>query len=75
MMSNLLIISMLTSILIYYGLCAVFVGGSVKVLEKIADKEDKKGKKSSSSDSHFYEPSWDDNLGADGEPLGMPYMP
>ncbi len=72
MMSNLLIIRMFTSILIYYGLCAVFVGGSAKILGKIADKEDKK---SSSSDSHFYEPSWDDNLGADGEPLGMPYMP
>lgn len=66
---------MLTSILIYYGLCAVFAGGSVKILGKLADKEDEKGKESSSSGSSFYEPSWDDNLGADGEPLGMPYMP
>jgi len=61
---------MFTAILTYYALCAVGLGASAAVLDHSSGS-------SSSSDysgSDDY-PSYRDNLGADGEPLGMPYMP
>ncbi len=62
---------MFTSILIYYGLCAVGLVGGAKVIEHIADNDTS----SSSGTNDYSSSSYDDNLGFDGEPNGMPYMP
>ena len=54
---------MLTTLLIYYGGCA-------KVVEHLPESD---GKSSGTDD--YGSSSYDDNLGFDGEPNGMPYMP
>ena len=61
---------MLTTLLIYYGCCALGLFGMAKVVEHLPESD---GKSSGTSD--YGSSSYDDNLGFDGEPNGMPYMP
>lgn len=61
---------MLTTLLIYYGGCALGLFGMAKVVEHLPESD---GKSSGTDD--YVSSSYDDNLGFDGEPNGMPYMP
>ena len=61
---------MLTTLLIYYGGCALGLFGMAKVVEHLPESD---GKSSVTDD--YGSSSYDDNLGFDGEPNGMPYMP
>ncbi len=61
---------MLTTLLIYYGGCALGLFGMAKVVEHLHESD---GKSSGTDD--YGSSSYDDNLGFDGEPNGMPYMP
>ena len=61
---------MLTTLLIYYGGCALGLFGRAKVVEHLPESD---GKSSGTDD--YGSSSYDDNLGFDGEPNGMPYMP
>ena len=61
---------MLTTLLIYYGGCALGLFGMAKVVEHLPESD---GKSSGTYD--YGSSSYDDNLGFDGEPNGMPYMP
>lgn len=61
---------MLTTLLIYYGGCALGLFGMTKVVEHLPESD---GKSSGTDD--YGSSSYDDNLGFDGEPNGMPYMP
>ena len=61
---------MLTTLLIYYGGCALGWFGMAKVVEHLPESD---GKSSGTDD--YGSSSYDDNLGFDGEPNGMPYMP
>lgn len=61
---------MLTTLLIYYGGCALGLFGMAKVAEHLPESD---GKSSGTGD--YGSSSYDDNLGFDGEPNGMPYMP
>lgn len=61
---------MLTTLLIYYGGCALGLFGMAKVVERLSESD---GKSSGTDD--YGSSSYDDNLGFDGEPNGMPYMP
>ena len=61
---------MLTTLLIYYGGCALGLFGMAKVVEHLPESDDK-----SSGTDDYGSSSYDDNLGFDGEPNGMPYMP
>ena len=61
---------MLTTLLIYYGGCALGLLGMAKVVEHLPESD---GKSSGTDD--YGSSSYDDNLGFDGEPNGMPYMP
>lgn len=61
---------MLTTLLIYYGGCALGLFGMAKVVEHLPESD---GKSSGTDD--YGSSSYDDNLGFDGEPSGMPYMP
>lgn len=61
---------MLTTLLIYYGGCALGLFGMAKVVEYLPESD---GKSSGTDD--YGSSSYDDNLGFDGEPNGMPYMP
>ena len=60
---------MLTTLLIYYGGCALGLFGMAKVVEHLPESD---GKSSGTDD--YGSSSYDDNLGFDGEPNGMPYM-
>ena len=61
---------MLTTLLIYYGGCTLGLFGMAKVVEHLPESD---GKSSGTDD--YGSSSYDDNLGFDGEPNGMPYMP
>ena len=61
---------MLPTLLIYYGGCALGLFGMAKVVEHLPESD---GKSSGTDD--YGSSSYDDNLGFDGEPNGMPYMP
>ena len=61
---------MLTPLLIYYGGCALGLFGMAKGVEHLPESD---GKSSGTDD--YGSSSYDDNLGFDGEPNGMPYMP
>lgn len=61
---------MLTTLLIYYVGCALGLFGMAKVVEHLPESD---GKSSGTDD--YGSSSYDDNLGFDGEPNGMPYMP
>ena len=61
---------MLTTLLIYYGGCALGLFGMAKVVEHLPESDSK-----SSGTDDYGSSSYDDNLGFDGEPNGMPYMP
>ena len=61
---------MLTTLLIYYGGCALGLFGMAKVVEHLPESD---GKSSGTDD--YGSSSYDDNLGFDAEPNGMPYMP
>ena len=61
---------MLTTLLIYYGGWALGLFGMAKVVEHLPESD---GKSSGTDD--YGSSSYDDNLGFDGEPNGMPYMP
>ena len=61
---------MLTTLLIYYGGCALGLFGMAKVVGHLPRSY---GKSSGTDD--YGSSSYDDNLGFDGEPNGMPYMP
>ena len=61
---------MLTTLLIYYGGCALGLFGMAKVVEHLPESD---GQSSGTDD--YGSSSYDDNLGFDGEPNGMPYMP
>ena len=61
---------MLTTLLIYYGGCALGLFGMAKVVEHLPESD---GKSSGTDD--YGSSSYDDNLGFDGEPNGKPYMP
>lgn len=61
---------MLTTLLIYYGGCALGLFGMAKVVEHLPESD---GKSSGTDD--YGSSSYDDNLDFDGEPNGMPYMP
>ena len=61
---------MLTTLLIFFGGCALGLFGMAKVVEHLPESD---GKSSGTDD--YGSSSYDDNLGFDGEPNGMPYMP